>query len=77
MLIEKPKPVVNGKQICVEDTVDCHGIEKKFIEYCCNIISLWSYLAVLITVIFGCSGQFFSMTIIWLLILIGITIPIV
>ena len=31
MLIEKPKPVVNGKQICVEDTVDRHGIEKKFI----------------------------------------------
>ncbi len=32
MLIEKPKPVVNGKQIHVEDTVDRHGIEKSLLN---------------------------------------------
>ncbi len=57
LIREKPKLLVNGQEEEVELETDREHIKVGFIRYCFDLVSFWTYGALIIVIVFVLSGR--------------------
>lgn len=75
--IIRPKLIINDKEVNTKIEVDTNAIKYQFFKYSFTLVSVWIYGLIGILLVFLFSGKMAELFIVFSIIIIGITVPIV
>ena len=77
IFVRKPQLIINDKLVDAKIEPDINSVKVSFFKYIFDFVSLWIYCTLLTTLIFVYSGKFLSLIVVFILILFGITFPLI